>query len=106
MSAEAAKIISKISGRKNSTNTKIILGTVKAISPLTVKFDGIDFDINSLLINSFLLEHNRTANATSSTMDLLDLKIQFDRELSVGDRVAGMEVGGSSYVILCKVVKA
>lgn len=106
MSAEAAKIISKISGRKSSTNTKIILGTVKAISPLTVKFDGIDFDINSLLINSFLLEHNRTGNASTSSMDLPDLKIQFDGELSIGDRVAGAEVGGSLYVILCKVVKA
>lgn len=105
MSAEAARIISRISGRKSNGDTGIMLGTIKSLSPLTVKFDDIGFDVNSLLVNSLLMKHTRTGDITSHVMGLPDASIHFDGGLSAGDRVAGAAVGGSLYVILCKVVK-
>lgn len=85
MSAEAARIIKGISGRKSAGGLGVMLGTVKNVSPLTIKFDEIGFDISSgLWVNDVLL-------------DLKD-------SLIVGDRVAGAPAGGSQFVIMCKVV--
>lgn len=107
LSAEAARIISKISGRKSTAGTGVLLGTVKAASPLTVKFDEVGFDISTgLLVNSLLLGHQRTGNISSPAMSLPNSKINFDGGLAVGDRVAGVAAGGSQYIILCKVVTA
>lgn len=106
MSAEAARIITTISKRKKTTGTAILLGTIQSLSPLTVRFDNINFDITSLLINPHLLSHTRTGNIYSPVMDLPEATIEIDAELKVGDRVAGVAAGGSWYVILCKVVKA
>ncbi len=106
MSAEAARIISIISNRKKTNKTTILLGTIQSLSPLTVKFDDINFNITSLLINPHLLSHTKTGDIYSPVMNLPDATIEIDSELKVGDRVAGAAAGGSWYVILCKVVKA
>lgn len=79
MSAEAARIISRISGRKSGAGSGVLLGTVKAVSPLTVKFDEVGFDITTgLLVNSMLLGHQRTGNISSPAMSLPSSKINFD----------------------------
>lgn len=107
MSAEAARIISKISGRKQTSGFEPMLGTVKSISPLTVKFDDVGFDVSSgLLVNSLFMGHTRKADISSLVMSLSDAKINFEGGLSAGDRVAGVAVGGTQYVLLCKVVSA
>ena len=102
MSAEAARIISKISGRKQTSGFEPMLGTVSAISPLTVKFDVSA----GLLVNSSFMGHKRKGDITSPVMDLPDSEIEFKGALSAGDRVVGVAVGGTHYVILCKVVPA
>jgi len=86
LSAEAARIIKKISGKKTSSGLDIMLGTVKTASPLTVKFDDVSFDISAgLLVNP---------------------DINLREGLKAGDRVAGIPVGGTQYLILCKAVAA
>lgn len=105
MSAEAARIISIISGRKQTSGFESMLGTVSAVSPLTVKFDDVGFDVSAgLLVNSMLMEHKREGNIISPAMSLQNSEINFKSGFSVGDRVAGVAVGRSHYVILCKVV--
>lgn len=107
MSAEAARIISKISGRKQTSGFEPMLGTVWAISPLTIRFDGVGFDVSAgLLVNSSFMDHKRKGDITSSVMDLPDSEIEFKGVFSEGDRVVGVAVGGTHYVILCKVVSA
>ncbi len=39
-------------------------------------------------------------------MSLPNSEIEFKSSLSAGDRVVGVAVGGTHYVILCKVVSA
>lgn len=107
MSAEAARIISKISGRKQISGFEPMLGTVSAISPLTIKFDDVGFDVSAgLLVNASFMGHKRMGDITSPVMDLPDSEIEFKGALSAGDRVVGVAVGGTHYVILCKVVPA
>lgn len=104
MSAEAARIISKISGRKGKSNG-VVLGNVKSVLPLTVTFDDVDFDVSSgLLVNSLFLSHQRTADITTPIVNMPDAKIDYDGVFTVGDRIAALAAGGSQYVILCKVV--
>lgn len=107
MSAGAAKIITAISKRSKSQEegSGILLGTVKSLSPLVVKFDGIEFDVNNLFVNSLLLEHKRVGDIHTSLEMFPDADIDFKNLLAVGDRIIGAAVGGSSFVILCKVVK-
>lgn len=106
MSVEAARIITTISKRNKKNGSAILLGTIQSLSPLTVRFDDINFDITSLLVNPHLLSHTRTGDIYSPVMDLPEATIEIDSELKVGDRVAGAAAGGSWYIILCKVVKA
>lgn len=105
MSAEAARIISKISGRKRISGFEPMLGTVQSLSPLTIKFDDVGFEVSTgLLINSLFLEPKKEDDITSVNMNLSDAKIDFKSSLAAGDRVVGVAVGGTHYVILCKVV--
>lgn len=105
MSAEAARIISRISGRKQTSGFEPMLGTVTGVSPLTVKFDNVGFDVSAgLLVNSLLMNHKRKGDITSPAMSLPDSEIEFKGGLSAGDRVVGVAVGGTHYVILCKAV--
>lgn len=81
MSEAAAKII-RILSKHNSVERGAVLGTIISVSPLKVKFDGIDFELSSgLLINNAL-------------------------QIKPGDRVVGISVSGTQYAILCKVVSA
>ena len=84
MSAEAARIISKISGRKQTSGFEPMLGTVSAISPLTVKFDDVGFDVSAgLLVNSSFMGHKRKGDITSPVMDLPDLRAPFLQEIEL-----------------------
>lgn len=105
MSAEAARIIKGISGRKSAGGLSVMLGTVKNVSPLTIKFDEIGFDISSgLWVNDMLLDCKREGSISSSGTSLPDAKIDLKGSLIVGDRVAGVPAGGSQFVVMCKVV--
>ena len=82
-----------------------MLGTVLVESPLTVKFDDVGFDVSAgLLVNSLFMGHKRKGDITSPVMSLPNSEIEFKSSLSAGDRVVGVAVGGTHYVILCKVV--
>ncbi len=106
VSEAAARILAAIARRnnKNKIDTGILLGTVTKLSPFTVKFDDISFDITNLLINHSLLKHKRTI---AQLPDIEYKKeIQLEPDFKIGDRVVGTATSGSLYIIFCKVVQS
>ncbi len=82
-----------------------MLGTVESLSPLTIKFDDVGFEVSTgLLINSLFLEQKKDDDIPSSAMNVSDVKIDFKSSFTIGDRVIGVAIGGTHYVVLCKVV--
>lgn len=105
MSAEAARIISKIKSKGQAGGTPMALGTIKGVSPLTLQLDDVDFEISKgLLVNHSLLQHSRSGNISSSEISLSNATISVSGALTSGDRVLVARVSNACNVILCKVV--
>lgn len=105
MSEAAAKILGAAARQssKGRTDTKLILGTITKLSPLTIKFDAINFDVTNVFINHLLLKHKKIVAQLPDEESKKE--VQYDPDLEIGDRVVGTKLDGTSYIVLCKVVQ-
>lgn len=79
------------------------LGTVSALSPLTVETGGARIGGAQLFCNSFLLPEDQAMELTVSGQKLTG-SIRFSQPLKAGDRVILCSDDDQVFYILCKVV--
>ncbi len=105
MSAEAARIIKRITEKAPVGGSSLVLGTIKSMSPLTLQLDGVDFDISKgILVNASLLSHSRNGSVSGTPVSINNARISMDADLRAGDRVAVAQISNACNVIVCKVV--
>ena len=79
------------------------LGTVSALSPLTVETCGARIGGAQLFCNSFLLPEDQPMELTVSGQKMTG-SIRFSQPLKAGDRVVLCSDDDQVFYILCKVV--